>query len=110
MAKKFPLFKGATRVPTWFFVPRNVFIVTFMFAGSLFMVIHLWALLIFAFLWLIEWGITKNDERMFRIIWLCSKTKARNMLESSFTKFWGGSSYSPVDYTDQLTKENRGEV
>jgi type IV secretion system protein VirB3 len=110
MAKKFPLFKGATRVATWFLVPRDVFIVTFMFAASLFMAIHLWALLVFAILWLIEWGITKHDDRMFRIIWLWLKTKVRNMFESSFTRLWGGSSYSPVDYSDRLSDDKRGEV
>ena len=99
MARTFPLFKGATRIPTWALVPRNVFVLTFMFAGSLFMVIHLWAVLVFGLLWLTEWGITKHDDRMFHILWLWLITKVRNMVESPFTRLWGGSSYSPVDYT-----------
>lgn len=109
MAKKFPLFKGATRVATWLLVPRNVFVLTFMFSASLFMMIHLWALLVFAALWLIEWGITKHDDRMFRIIGLWLKTKVRNMVESGFTRQWGGSSYSPVDFSAQSIRVIRSE-
>lgn len=109
MAKKFPLFKGATRVATWLLVPRNVFVLTFMFSASLFMMIHLWALLVFGALWLIEWGITKHDDRMFRIIGLWMKTKVRNMVESAFTRRWGGSSYSPVDYSAPSIHDIRGE-
>ncbi|EIF32256.1 type IV secretory pathway, VirB3 component [Burkholderia sp. Ch1-1] len=110
MAKKFPLFKGATRVPTWAFVPRDVFILTFMFSGALFMIIHFYAIAIFALLWLIEWAITKHDDRAFRIIWVWLKTKVRNRFDSRFTGLWGGSSYSPVDYTDPVVRANRDEV
>src|SRR6266702_3789671 len=109
MARKFPLFKGATRVATWLLIPRNVFVLTFMFSASLFMLIHLWALLVFGGLWLIEWSITKYDDRMFRIIGLLLKTKVRNMYESAFTRVWGGSSYSPVDYAAPTINDIRGE-
>lgn len=106
MAKKFPFFKGATRVPTWAFVPRDVFLLTAMFTGAMFMLVHFYAIGIFAFLWLIEWAITKHDDRMFRIIWIWLKTKVRNRIDSGFTGLWGGSSYSPVDYTDPVTRDN----
>lgn len=110
MAKKFPLFKGATRLPTFVFVPRDIFILTAMFSGALFMLIHLYAVLVFAVLWITEWAITKHDDRMFRIISLWIKTKVRNSIESRFTRLWGGSSYSPIGYTDSAIRDIQGEV
>ncbi|MDL6958162.1 hypothetical protein QS504_24745, partial [Escherichia coli] len=53
------------------------------------------------FLWFIEFCISKHDDRMFRIIWLAIMTKGLNMINSPFTKLWGGSSYSPTDYGDK---------
>ena len=98
---RFPLFKGATRLPTLAGVPRTVLLVTFMFCGALFLFILLWAIGVFVFLFVIEWCITKHDDRAFRILYLAWKTKIVNRSESSFTNLWGGSSYSPRDYGDQ---------
>jgi type IV secretion system protein VirB3 len=78
-----------------------VLLVTFMFCGALFQFIHLWAIGVFVFLFVIEWCITKHDDRAFRILYLAWKTKIVNRSESSFTNLWGGSSYSPRDYGDQ---------
>ncbi|WP_225776482.1 type IV secretion system protein VirB3 [Pseudomonas sp. Marseille-Q5115] len=95
---RFPLFKGATRLPTWLGVPRTVLGVTLMFCATLFMTIHLWALGLFGLLWFIEWCISKHDDRMFRILYLGFRTKVLNRINSPFTKRWGGSSSSPIDY------------
>lgn len=98
---KFPLFKGATRLPTWAGVPRTVILATFIFCATLFMTIHLWAIGLFVFLWFIEFCISKHDDRMFRVLWLTFTTKVLNMINSPFTKRWNGSSYSPVDNGDK---------
>lgn len=95
----FPLFKGATRLPTFGGVPRTVLLVTFMFCAAAFMTLHAWAVGLFGLLWFIEWGIARHDDRMFRILALAVKTKVLNRINSPFTKLWGGSSYSPIDYT-----------
>lgn len=42
---KRPLFKGATRLPRALGVPRNVAMMIFMISASLFMIIHMWAIL-----------------------------------------------------------------
>ena len=110
MAAKFPLFKGATRVPCWFFVPRTVLLGTFMFCGALYMFIHLYAMLLFALLWMVEYAITKHDERMFRILWLWIITKVRNRFDSRLTALWKGSSFSPVSYIDRIKEDHRDEV
>jgi type IV secretion system protein VirB3 len=94
---RMPLFKGAARVPRALGIPRTVCLLIFMFSAALFMIIHLWALLILAFLWIICKALTKYDDRMFRIIGLWLQTKFSNSFDSKF-KQWGGSSYSPVDY------------
>src|SRR6201992_2706705 len=97
-AGEFPLFKGATRVPTYMGVPRVSFLLIFMVSGALFMVIHFWTFLLFGFLWFVAFCITKHDDRMFRVIGLAFTTKVVNRIDSPFTKKWGGSSYSTLDY------------
>ncbi|MCC8616328.1 type IV secretion system protein VirB3 [Xanthomonas vesicatoria] len=95
---RFPLFKGATRLPTFAGVPRTVFLATFMACATLFLTIHMWAVALFALAWFIEFCVAKHDDRIFRVISLAIKTKGFNLINSPFTKKWGGSSYSPVDY------------
>lgn len=94
----FPLFKGATRLPTFAGVPRTAILLTFIFCAALFMLIHAWALALFGLLWFVEWCVTKHDDRMFRILALTMQTKVFNRINSPFTKLWGGSSYATVDY------------
>ena len=94
---KKPLFKGITRVPRAIGIPRTIALLLFMFCSALFMIIHIWALLIFAILWIICKTLTQYDDRMFRIIGLWFKSKFINSYESK-CKQWGGSSYSPVSY------------
>ncbi|HDZ0697500.1 TPA: VirB3 family type IV secretion system protein [Klebsiella pneumoniae] len=40
LSGKYPLFKGATRLPTFAGVPRTVIIATFIFCATLFMTIQ----------------------------------------------------------------------
>src|ERR1700712_1216243 len=97
-AGEFPLFKGATRLPTYAGIPRTPFLLIFMVCGALFMLIHFWTFLLFILLWFFCFCITKHDDRMFRIIGLAFRTKVANRIDSPFTKRWGGSSHSTVDY------------
>jgi type IV secretion system protein VirB3 len=99
---EFPLFKGATRLPTYMGIPRTPFLLVFMVCGALFMVIHFWTFLLFAFLWFVCFCITKHDDRMFRVIGLALKTKIVNLAESPFSSRWGGSSYAPVSYKEKM--------
>jgi type IV secretion system protein VirB3 len=99
---EFPLFKGATRLPTYMGIPRTPFLLVFMVCGALFMVIHFWTFLLFAFLWFVCFCITKHDDRMFRVIGLAFSTKIVNLVDSPFSSRWGGSSYKPVSHKEKM--------
>lgn len=92
-----PLFKGATRVARIMGVPRSMALGIFMMNAALFMLIHLWALLLFALLWTTAAALTRYDDRMLHILALWLKTKGINSLEPT-SKYWGGSTYSPANY------------
>jgi len=98
---RYPLFKGATRVPVWIGIPRNVMLGIIIVTATLFMTLHFWAFAVGATAYAVCWTITKHDDRMFRIIGLAFKTKVINLINSPFKSKWGGSSYSPVDYGDK---------
>lgn len=101
----FPLFKGATRLPTFWGIPRTPFIFTLLLCATLFMTIHFYVIPITGLMLFIEWSLTKNDDKMFRIVSLTFQTKVRNWIEGrTFSKRWGGSSYSPVTYRDRKNK------
>ncbi|MET3589180.1 type IV secretion system protein VirB3 [Bartonella silvatica] len=90
----FPLFKGATRVPTIWGVPMMPLIVMVVSVAVIAMTINIFLWLIALPLWFIMAQITKNDDKAFRIWWLWIDTKFRNRNKS----FWGASSYSPSNY------------
>lgn len=89
----FPLFKGATRVPTFLNVPMIPLLFMFIFVASLAMLFSLWCWLLGLPLWFIMAQITKNDDQAFRIWWLWFDTKWRNR-----SSFWQASTYSKLDY------------
>lgn len=92
-----PVFKGATRLPTFLGVPRTILIGTFITCATLFMFIHLYALILFGLVFAVEWSVTKYDDRAFHVIHLAWTTKfLNNVLWRQFTNIWGGSSRSPV--------------
>lgn len=100
-----PVFKGATRLPTFIGIPRNILIFTVMGCGSLLMWLHGYALIILVLVISIEHVITRNDDRMFHIIGLFLITKGRNWIEGfPFRARWGGSSRSAVAYGDLKLK------
>ncbi|WP_336287514.1 type IV secretion system protein VirB3 [Bartonella sp. CB60] len=92
--EEFPLFKGATRVPTIWGVPMIPAISMVIGVASVAMTISIFLWIMAPPLWFIMAQITKNDDKAFRIWWLWIDTKLRNRNKS----FWGASSYSPSDY------------
>lgn len=92
--KPFPLFKGATRVPTFFGVPTMPLLAAVSAVAIIAMWVSLWCWLLLIPLVVIMRLITRHDDRAFSIWWIWFETKARNRNK----KFWGGSTYSPTDY------------
>ncbi|MBB5074253.1 type IV secretion system protein VirB3 [Bartonella callosciuri] len=90
----FPLFKGATRVPTVWGVPMMPLIVMVVSVAVFAMTINIFLWFIALPMWFIMAQIAKNDDKAFRIWWLWIDTKFRNRNKS----FWGASSYSPSNY------------
>lgn len=90
----FPLFKGATRVPTIAGVPMVPLIVMLCLVAAMAMLLSLWWWFIAIPLWFVMAQITRNDDRAFRIWYLWFDTKWRNGNKS----FWGASTYSKSDY------------
>jgi len=91
----FPLFKGATRIPTVAGVPLIPLMLMIVVVASLAMLFSLWYWALALPSWFIMAQITKNDDRAFRIWGLWFETKCRNSFSSSF---WNASSYSKADY------------
>ncbi|MDD2859582.1 MAG: VirB3 family type IV secretion system protein [Acidiphilium sp.] len=92
--RPFPLFKGATRVPTFFGVPTMPLLFAVSGVAIIAMWISLWCWALVIPVVVIMRLITKHDDRAFSIWWLWIETKFRNRNGS----FWGGSTYAPVDY------------
>lgn len=90
----FPLFKGATRIPTVGGVPMIPLMIMLVIVASLAMLFSLFAWFVAVPLWFIMAQITKNDDMAFRIWGLWFDTKWRNGNKT----FWGASSYSTSDY------------
>ncbi|WP_455476217.1 type IV secretion system protein VirB3 [Bartonella sp. B17] len=92
--EEFPLFKGATRVPTIWGVPMMPAISMAIGVASVAMTINIFLWLLAPPLWFVMAQITKHDDKAFRIWWLWVDTKFRNRNKN----FWGASSYSPSNY------------
>ncbi|SUB29765.1 Type IV secretion system protein virB3 [Oligella ureolytica] len=90
----FPLFKGATRLPTIAGVPMVPLMVMFMGVAVVALTVSIWWWALAIPLWFLMAQITKNDDKAFRILWLWIDTKLRNRNKG----FWGASSYSPSNY------------
>jgi type IV secretion system protein VirB3 len=92
--RSFPLFKGATRVPTFFGVPMMPLLGAVSAVAIIAMWVSLWCWLFLIPVITIMRLITRHDDRAFSIWWLWFETKFRNKNKA----FWGGSAYSPIDY------------
>ncbi len=90
----FPLFKGATRVATFWGVPMMPLMVMFIVVAVGALTLSIWLWILAPVFWFIMSQITKNDDKAFRIWWLWIDTKLRNRNKG----FWGASTYSPTNY------------
>ncbi len=101
MAARFPLFKGATRVPTVAgvpLIPAVVLVITV--ASATVMLGFAWLALLVPG-WLLMAQVTRTDDRAFRILWLWARTRLANRLRQATRglggDLWGASSYAPSD-------------
>lgn len=101
MAARFPLFKGATRVPTVAgvpLIPAVVLVITVASATVLFGFAWL-ALLVPG--WLLMAQVTRSDDRAFRILALWAQTRLANRVRYALRcgrpDLWGASSYATDD-------------
>jgi type IV secretion system protein VirB3 len=101
MSARFPLFKGATRVPTVAGVPLVPLVVLVVAAASAGVIFGVGWLALLVPGWLLMVQITKTDDRAFRVLWLWMQTKLANRLRMARfwgrTEFWGASTYSLSD-------------
>jgi type IV secretion system protein VirB3 len=90
----FPLFKGATRVPTVAGVPMIPLFFMVIVVAALAMLISMWWWGLVLPAWGVMAQITRHDDKAFRIWGLWFDTKFRNRNKG----FWGASSYSTAVY------------
>ncbi len=101
MAARFPLFKGATRVPTVAgvpLIPAVVLVITV--ASATVMLGFAWLALLVPG-WLLMAQVTRTDDRAVRILWLWGRTRLANRLRQATAAgggdLWGASSYAPSE-------------
>jgi type IV secretion system protein VirB3 len=103
VAARFPLYKGATRVPTVARVPLipAVALVIGVASATVLLGVAWLALLIPG--WLLMAQVTRTDDRAFRVAWLWAQTKLANRLRLAVScglrDPWGASSYALTDVT-----------
>ncbi len=97
MAARFPLFKGATRVPTVAGVPLIPAVVLVITVASATVLLGFGWLALLVPGWLLMAQVTRTDDRAFRILWLWTQTKVANRarLAARFglDDLWGASAY-----------------
>jgi type IV secretion system protein VirB3 len=98
MSARFPLFKGATRVPTVAGVPLVPAVVLVVSVASATVMLGVGWLALLVPGWLLMAQVTRTDDRAFRILWLWARTKLANRarLTASFRfhDLWGASTYA----------------
>lgn len=101
MAARFPLFKGATRVPTVAGVPLIPAVVLVVGVASATVLLGVGWLALLVPGWLLMAQVTRTDDRAFRILWLWAQTKLANRVRSALHgdlgALWGASSYASSD-------------
>ncbi len=98
MAARFPLFKGATRVPTVAGVPLIPAVVLVVAVASATVLFGVGWLVLLVPGWILMAQVTRADDRAFRILWLWIQTKlanrARLLRACGPADLWGASTYS----------------
>ena len=103
MAARFPLFKGATRVPTVAGVPLVPAVVLVIAAASSAVMLGVGWLVLLLPGWLLVSQVTRADDRAFRILWLWAQTKLANRLRLAGR----GGLDDPWDASTYATSEGR---
>jgi type IV secretion system protein VirB3 len=102
MAARFPLFKGATRVPTVAGVPLIPAVVLVITVASATVTLGFGWLALLVPGWLLMAQVTRADDRAFRILWLWAQTKLANRLRLAarcgVDDLWGASAYATSDH------------
>lgn len=98
---RFPLFKGATRVPTVAGVPLVLAVILVVGIGSATVLLGVGWLALLVPGWLLMAQVTRADDRAFRILWLWAQTKLANRLRvflgCGLQGPWGASTYALSD-------------
>jgi len=110
MATRFPLFKGATRVPTVAGVPLIPAVVLVITAASATVLFGIGWLALLVPGWLLMAQVTRTDDRAFRILWLWMQTKLANRLRQlaggGARDRWGASTYA-LDHSSVRSWEGK---
>src|SRR5918912_4284445 len=113
MPPRFPLFKGATRVPTIAGVPLIPAVALVIAVASATVMLGVGWLALLVPGWLLMAQVTRTDDRAFRILWLWAQTKFVNrlrvLLRCGLEDLWGASSCALTDrrYRSWQGKESR---
>lgn len=102
------LYKGATRPPMIFGVPTSALIWAFLGVAMLATMISIFVWTLFPFVVFIMRLISKKDDRAFRLWGLWLDTKKR--CNTEVTKFWGGTSYSPMKLKYQYKSWSKKDI
>ena len=98
MVTRFPLFKGATRVPTIAGVPLVPAVVLVIAVASATVVFGAWWLALLCPCWLLMAQVARADDRAFRIIGLWLQTRLANRIHGLLLggrgDCWGASTYA----------------
>ena len=101
MAARFPLFKGATRVPTVAGVPLIPAVVLVVAVASATVLLGVGWLALLVPGWLPMAQITRTDDRAFRILSLWAQTKLANRVRVAaccgLHDLWAASAYATAD-------------
>lgn len=101
MAARFPLFKGATRVPTVAGVPLVPAVTLVITVASATVMLGFSWIALLAPAWVLMAQVTRTDDRAFRILSLWMRTKVANRLRLAarcgVRELWGASAYATSD-------------
>lgn len=101
MSARFPLFKGATRVPTVAGVPLIPAVVLVIAVASATVMFGFGWLVLLVPGWLLMAQVTRTDDRAFRVLWLWAQTRlanrVRTLVAAGALDLWGASAYATAD-------------
>ena len=90
-----PLYKGATRAPTFLHVPLDVFLATIVVVVGIGLPLWPPLCLLIVPIYFVELLISKNDDKAFRVWWLYISLNVKRRITKGPDSY-----YSPNKYTD----------